>query len=118
MLKGEPANFWPIDFYPQPGPNFKCIGEDILIRIDELKAAQKVSVFLPAISEGGPDVISGPGKITKSMAESQITAIFQLFGDRKKVVEIEPKLVGSNIRLLCMNIRKKPACKEQENPYY
>ena len=118
MLKGEPANFWPIDFYPQPGPDFKCIGEDILRCIGKLKAAQKANLFLPAIREGGPDVNSGPGKITKSMAESQVTAIFQLFCDRKKVVEIEPKMVGRDILLLRMNIRKRPPGKEQENQYY
>lgn len=85
----------------------RCIGK--------LKAAQKANLFLPAISEGGPDVNSGPGKITKRMAESQVTAIFQLFCDRKKVVEIEPKMVGKDILLLRMNIRKRPAGKEQEN---
>jgi len=52
------------------------------------------------------------------MAESQVTVIFQLFGDRKIVVEIEPEVVGSDILILRMNTRKRPAGKEKENPYY
>ena len=46
------------------------------------------------------------------MAESQVTVIFQLFGDRKIVVEIEPEVVGSDILTLRMNTRKRPAGKE------
>jgi hypothetical protein len=112
MLKHEPENFWPIDFYPQPGPDFRCIGEDILRRIGKLNTASKANLFLPTISEGGPEINSGPWKITISMAESQVTVIFQLIGDRKIVVEIEPEVVGSDILLLSMNIRKRPAGKE------
>ncbi len=112
MLKREPANFWPIDFYPQPGPDFRCIGEDILRRIGKLNTTGKTNLFLPAISEGGTEVNSGSWKITIGMAESQVTVIFQLFGDRKIVVEIKPEVVGRDILLLRMNIRKRPAGKE------
>jgi len=91
MAKYKSVNPGPNDFDPQIGPEFKCIGRDLVVIERKLQASVKANRTFPLVCQCRSPIYPPPGEFAEAMTKTNVPVVFKAICNWNIIIEIEPK---------------------------
>jgi hypothetical protein len=99
MAKYKSVNPGPNDFDPEIGPEFKCIGRDLVVIERKLQASVKANRTFPLVCQCRSPIYPPPGEFAEAMTKTNVPVVFKAIRYWNIIIEIEPKVVGGGFLL-------------------